>query len=63
MLVSGTLEVTYDDQATEILEPGTYAYGPSQLPHTAFCQAGDPCVLMIAFEDPVDAFEVMKETQ
>ncbi|MBM9515200.1 cupin domain-containing protein [Desulfogranum marinum] len=60
VLVSGTLEVTYDNQATETLKPGTYAYGPARLPHTAFCQAGAPCVLMIAFEDPVDAFEVVK---
>lgn len=63
VLVSGTLEVTYDNQAKETLEPGTYAYGPAKLPHTAFCKEGDPCVLVIAFEDPVDAFEVLKETK
>lgn len=63
VLVSGKLKVTYDNQKTELLEPGTYAYGPSKLPHTAFCEAGDPCVLMIAFEDPIDAFEVMKPTK
>ena len=62
VLVSGKLTVTYDDQATEILKPGTYAYGPAKLPHTAFCEEGDPCVLFIAFENPVDAFEVVKTT-
>lgn len=63
VLVSGKLNVTYDNQTTETLEPGTYAYGPAKLPHTAFCEKGDPCVLFIAFEDPVDAFEVIKATK
>ncbi len=63
VLVSGTLEVTYDNQKTEILHPGTYAYGPAEHPHTAFCRDGDPCVLMIAFVDPIDAYEIMKETK
>ncbi|MEN8140292.1 MAG: cupin domain-containing protein [Thermodesulfobacteriota bacterium] len=61
VLVSGTLKVTYDNQTTETLEPGTYAYGPAKLPHTAFCEEGEACVLFIAFEDPVDAFAVIKE--
>jgi len=60
VLVSGKLKVTYDNYETELLEPGMYAYGPSKLPHTAFCEKGDPCVLFIAFEEPLDAFEVMK---
>ena len=59
-LVSGTMTVTYDDQASERLETGMYAYGPSKRPHTAYCEKGDPCVLFIAFEEPLDAFEVMK---
>lgn len=63
VLVSGTLTVTYDDQASELLETGTYAYGPSKHPHKAYCEKGDPCVLFIAFEEPLDAFEVMKETK
>lgn len=63
VLVSGTMKVTYDKQETEILKPGTYAYGPAKLPHTAFCEAGDPCVLFIAFEEPIDAFEVMKPSK
>jgi len=63
VLVSGKLKVTYDNQAAEVLAPGTYAYGPAKLPHTAFCEKGDPCVLFIAFENPVDAFEVIKTTK
>jgi mannose-6-phosphate isomerase-like protein (cupin superfamily) len=62
-LVSGTMTVTYDDQASERLEAGMYAYGPSRRPHTAYCEKGDPCVLFIAFEEPLDAFEVMKATK
>jgi len=63
VLVSGKLKVTYDNQATEILEPGTYAYGPAKLAHTAFCEEGSPCVLFIAFENPIDALEVIQPTK
>ena len=62
-LVSGKLRVTYDNQTSELLETGMYAYGPAKHPHTAFCEKGDPCVLFIAFEEPLDAFEVMKATK
>jgi len=41
-----------------VLEPGTYAYGPAGLPHTARCQADEACVLFIASEEPVDAMPV-----
>ena len=56
VLVAGKLSVTYDGQPTSVLIPGIYAYGPAKLPHEATCAAGDPCVLFIAFESPVDAF-------
>lgn len=59
-LVSGRMTVTYDNQKSELLETGTYAYGPAKHPHTAYCEKGEPCVLFIAFEEPLDAFEVMK---
>lgn len=55
VLVSGELHVTYDGQDTVVLRPGSYAYGPPTLPHDATCAEGDPCVLFIAFEQPVDA--------
>lgn len=55
VLVSGTLRVTYDGQAPVTLKPGTYAYGPAKLAHVAYCGKGDPCVLFIAFDEPVDA--------
>jgi quercetin dioxygenase-like cupin family protein len=58
VLVSGTLSVTYDGHPASTLRPGSYAYGPAKLPHEAVCAAGDPCVLFIAFELPVDAVEV-----
>ncbi|MCW8821037.1 MAG: cupin domain-containing protein [Sulfurovum sp.] len=63
VLVSGKLRVTYDNQTSELLETGMYAYGPSKHPHKAYCEKGEPCVLFIAFEEPLDAFEVMKETK
>lgn len=62
VLVSGNMTVTYDNQSSERIETGMYAYGPSKLPHTAYCEKGDPCILFIAFEEPLDAFEVMKTT-
>jgi quercetin dioxygenase-like cupin family protein len=55
ILVSGVLEVQYDGQPARVLKPGMYAYGPAQHGHKAMCAKGDPCVLFIAFESPVDA--------
>lgn len=55
VLVTGELHVTYDGHKTAILKPGTYAYGPAKLPHTAECKSASPCVLFIAFESPLDA--------
>lgn len=63
ILLSGNLTVNYDNQKSELIETGMYAYGPSKLPHTAYCEKGEPCVLFIAFEEPLDAFEVMKATK
>lgn len=62
VLVSGELEVTYDGQQPAVLKPGMYAYGPSKLPHKASCAGGDPCVLFIAFEGPIDAVPTMSPT-
>jgi quercetin dioxygenase-like cupin family protein len=58
VLVSGELRVTYDGQDPVVLRPGSYAYGPPRLPHSAVCAVGDPCVLFIGFEQPVDAIPV-----
>ena len=55
VLVSGRMLVDYDGQEPVVLETGTYAYGPPELPHTATCQSNEDCVLFIAFEKPVDA--------
>jgi mannose-6-phosphate isomerase-like protein (cupin superfamily) len=55
VLVSGELFVTYDGQAEARLTPGTYAYGPAGRPHAGRCASDAPCILMIAFEGPVDA--------
>lgn len=64
VLVSGKMTVTYDNQKSDMLTQGMYAYGPSKHPHTAYCEKGDePCVLFIAFEEPIDAFEVVKGTK
>lgn len=55
MLVRGEFEVTYDGQSPMVLTPGTYAYGPAGLPHSARCLDAGQCVLFIAFEEPADA--------
>lgn len=56
VLVSGEMEVTYAGQSPVKLKRGTYAYGPAQRAHSAVCAKGEPCVLFIAFESPLDAF-------
>ncbi len=57
VLVSGEMRVNYEGQQPEVLQAGTYAYGPPEVPHTASCESSEPCVLFIAFEEPVDAFK------
>lgn len=56
ILISGELEVTYKGEKPQILKAGSYAYGPARKPHTAKCGDAGPCVLFIAFEEPLDAF-------
>lgn len=58
VLVSGEMQVSYDGQDSEVIKVGNYAYGPAELPHKASCLSDEPCVLFIAFEDPVDAMPV-----
>ena len=58
VLVAGELHVTYDGQKKAMLKPGTYAYGPAKRPHKGFCASSVPCVLFIAFEEPLDAVPV-----
>jgi quercetin dioxygenase-like cupin family protein len=55
VLLSGELHVEFDGHPLVVMRPGTYAYGPAGLPHTAACESSEPCVLFIAFEEPVDA--------
>lgn len=55
VLVAGELFVTYDGQAPARLTPGMYAYGPAGRPHSGHCVSDIPCVLVIAFEGPLDA--------
>ena len=63
VLVSGELQITYEGQEPITLKPGTYAYGPAKLSHSAYCLKGDPCVLFIAFEAPIDAVPSDQATQ
>lgn len=60
VLVSGEFHVTFDGHPPVVMRAGTYAYGPAELPHKAYCAAGDPCVLFIAFEQPVDAIPTQR---
>lgn len=55
VLVSGEMHVTYEGHDPVVLRPGTYAHGPAELPHDAYCADDPECVLFIAFEEPVDA--------
>ncbi len=58
ILLAGELQVTYDKETTQIMKVGSYAYGPSKKPHTAKCISKEPCILFIAFENPLDAFAI-----
>jgi len=58
VLVSGKLEVDYEGQQADHMTAGNYGYGPSEKPHSASCVSDEPCVLFIAFEEPIDAFPV-----
>lgn len=58
VLVSGEMEVEYEGQDPKMMEAGTYGYGPAEQRHKASCISEDPCMLFIAFEEPIDAFTV-----
>ena len=55
ILVSGRLRVDYRGAPPVTLVPGSYAYGPAEVPHRAVCLSKQRCKLFIAFEGPVDA--------
>jgi len=58
VLVSGELDVAYEGKPVISLKRGMYAWGPAQLAHSARCTSSEPCVLFIAFEEPLDAIPV-----
>lgn len=60
VLVSGEMKVKYDGQDSEVIKTGNYAYGPAERPHSASCVSDEPCILFIAWEDPVDAMPMSK---
>ena len=62
-LLSGALNVNYRGQPTTKLKTGMYAYGPAKAVHDGRCVSDDPCVLFIAFEDPLDAVEFTSAAQ
>ena len=62
ILIAGELHIGYDDQDPVMMEPGTYAYGPAELPHDAACVSENDCILFIAFEQPVDAIPLESAT-
>ena len=55
VLVQGEMQVTYEGHKPVTLKRGSYAYGPAELVHEAACLSTEPCVLFIAFEQPLDA--------
>ncbi len=62
-LLSGKLDVSYKGQATTKLETGMYAYGPAKAVHDGRCVSDEPCVLFIAFEEPLDAVKHVSPSQ
>ena len=60
ILLKGEMEVTYEGEKSIRMKEGNFAYGPAKKPHKAKCVSKKPCVLYIAFEEPLDAHEVSK---
>jgi mannose-6-phosphate isomerase-like protein (cupin superfamily) len=58
VLVSGTLDVMYDNHEKATINTGEFAYGPAKLPHSAYCHKGEDCVLYIGFVAPLDAIPI-----
>lgn len=58
ILTTGELHVTSEGQPMSVLKAGSYAYVPAKRPHKAACISAKPCILFIAFEQPVDAIAV-----
>jgi quercetin dioxygenase-like cupin family protein len=58
ILISGEFHITSEGQDTKVMKAGDYGFAPAGVPHEASCAPGDPCVLFIAFEEPVDAIPV-----
>jgi quercetin dioxygenase-like cupin family protein len=56
LLVSGEMEVTYEGEESRTLKAGSYAFGPPGKSHSANCGDAGPCILYIAFVEPLDAF-------
>lgn len=59
ILVAGEMEVTYEGEEPQNLKSGSYAYGPAEKSHIAKC-GNSPCILFIAFEEPLDAIPLAK---
>lgn len=61
VMLQGTFELTYEGQETATLEAGMYAFGPAKRKHSGTCVSDEECVLFIAFNEPVDAHEVVSD--
>lgn len=54
VMMQGTINVTYEGGQPTKVTRGTYLHGPAGAVHEAACVSAEPCVLFIAFEQPVD---------
>jgi quercetin dioxygenase-like cupin family protein len=54
ILLSGEIHVTFEGQKPAVVKAGSYMYGPALRPHSGACASAEPCLLFIAFEEPVD---------
>lgn len=55
VLVQGKFSVTFEGGRRAEVSQGAYTLIPGGVPHSARCEEGDPCVIFIGFEKPVDA--------
>jgi quercetin dioxygenase-like cupin family protein len=55
VLVQGKFSVTFEGGRRAEVSQGAYTLIPGGMPHSARCEDGEPCVIFIGFEKPVDA--------
>ena len=63
VLMNGEMLVRYKGQDKVTIKKGMYIYGPPERSHHGKCISEEPCVLFVAFVQPVDALETASQDE